>query len=385
MSIFGEYRVAFISCPHFDSVDFPYIVKFRPKISWFSEAIKKTRTLEKYLGEKLVLVEKTDLVQVPNLDRLLKEEYLKVHIDTLYLSLKNLPYFKPLLHINLTLASEALSLSEQGYIVVMPCIPPDHWAGRTFVRKCSIFALSVYLAKSCRADRPAIMGIDVHYGVGIQDHAEYDYEEAKSEELEELANESVEEKSAESGESSKIAGLVRPGRLFYLSVCSMSEVDTKLFRKAKKKPWCFLPVTVPPGVRDDVFLRILDTATRIITVYRPDVLIVQLGLDMYREDTIGEFMLSCDAYYDIGQLISSIPQNVELKKLFILVECVSARESVEKAFTNFIAGLLGVEKPYYDPVKKESTQAVKKLASESIRKLRRMLSRHWKIKVTSRI
>jgi len=388
VSTLREYKVAFLTSPLLDNVDFPYIVKFKPKISWFTDAIRKTRTFEKYLGKKLHIVEKTDLIQVQNLDKFLKEEYLKVHLDTLYLSLKNLPYFKPLLHINLTLAREALSLSEQGYIVIMPCVPPDHWAGRTFVRKCSIFALSVYLAKTCSAERPAIMSIDVHYGIGIQDHAEYDYGEEEEVEEESETEEQVQEEVEESSESKNdlySTGLARPGRLFYLSVCSMSEIDTKLFRKAKKKPWCFLPITVPPGVRDDVFLKVLDTATRILVTYRPDVLVVQLGLDMYREDTIGEFMLSCDAYYDIGQIVSSIPQNIELKRLFILIECVSARESIDRAFTNFIAGLLGIEKPYYDPVRKESTQAVRELTSESMRKLRRMLSKHWKVKVISRI
>ncbi len=357
-----ESKVAFVTSPALDRVEFPYVVRFRPKVCWFSEALRNTMTLSKYLGGNLVVVEKTDLRESQDLDRYLKREFTKVHVESLYLSLRNLPYFRPLLHIYVSLAKSAVELSQQGFIVVLPCLPPDHWAGRTFVRRCSIFALSVYLAKLSGAQRAAIMSIDVHYGVGTQDHAEYDYQRGST---------------AEDSSSA----LTRPGRLFYLSLCSMSEVDPKVYRKAKKMPWCFLPVTIPPGARDDVFLSALDFVSRITMTYEPEVLVVQLGLDIYREDTIGEFVVSCDAFYDIGSALKTIMQNIRLRNIFIVIECVSSKESIDKAFTNFMAGLLGVEKPFHDSVKKDSSHTVKNLARESIQRVRRMLTKHWKVRV----
>ncbi len=388
MSIFD--KVCFLEIPLYDNIDYPYIVKYRPKISTYVESLRNTRSFDKYFREgRLEIREITQLKQVENIDKFIREEYTKVHSEQLYLSLRSQPHFKPLMHMFLTLADEIIRAVREGYIPVTPCIPPDLWAGKTYVRKCSIFSFCTYLAKRL-GGKTAIVSLDVHYGYGIQDILEYEEEgegaEGLSEEyFEEPIVQEEEQEEIEEGEEGAEEAAESRTKIFYLAVCSMGEVDSKIFRKAKKKKWLFLPVTVPPGVRDDVYLKVVDYAFRIVRVYEPENIIFLLGLDMYREDVIGEFVLSCDAFYDIGQLIMFLTQAMYLKSVIILIECVSTKESIQKPFPNLIAGLLGAEKPYYDPIRKESTQAVKDLTNESLEKLRRLLIRHWKVKVPARI
>ncbi|GEM_PF-4496541 len=380
-------KVCFIAIPHYDSIEFPYIVKSRPKVSQYVESIRNTKTFESLLKQgRLEIREVTELKQVENLDKYIREEYTKVHSEQLYLSIRSQPTFRPLMHMFLTLADAMIDACKEGYIPVAPCLPPDLWAGKTFVRRCSIFSLCVYLAKRL-GGKTAIVSLDVHYGFGIQDILEY--EETGGEEVSEeeaaAEEESVEEGEEVEEEGAETEAVPAKSRIFYLAVCSMGEVESRIFRKAKKRKWLFLPVVVPPGVRDDVYIRVLDYALRIVRAYEPENVIVLLGLDMYREDVVGEFVLSCDAFYDIGQLISFLTQAIYIKNLMVLIECVSTRESIQKPFPNFIAGLLGAEKPYYDPIRKESTQAVKDLTRESMEKLRRLLIKHWKVKVPARI
>ncbi len=325
-----------------DKLELPYIVATRPKISWFEESINKTLTFRKENIEIPIL----KIENINEIDtKLIRSVYTDVHLETLYTSVKSRQYFKRYMSIIYYQIREILN--QKRDIMISIAYPPDLWAGRTFLRKCSLFSLSTYISKRI-GEKVAILSIDVHYCIGIQDQVEYERDSGKE--------------------------------IFLISLCSISDISTKIYRKIKKEPWKVLPILIPPGARDDIILAMFDYSLRILDRYEPDSLIILIGLDIFREDLIGEFMASCDLFYDIGRLIAMFLESVHIKKTILLIECVSSRKSIEKAFTNLLAGILGIEKLYYDPISKESSQDVKKLATESITKVGKLLYKFWKVR-----
>ncbi len=323
-----------------DNLDLPYIISSRPKISWFEESILKVRSFKnvELNIKKIENVEEQDL-------KILRNLYTEVHSEDLYISAKSRQYFKKYMSI---IYSQVYSiLNSDTNIVLSIAYPPDLWAGRTFLRKCSIFSLTTYIAKKLNG-KTCIVSLDVHYGIGIHDEVMYERDLGRE--------------------------------IFFISICSMSDIDTKIYRRIKKNPWKVLPIIIPPGSRDDILIPTLDYAFRIVQRYNPEVLIFLLGLDIYREDLIGEFMISCDAIYDVGKMLSMLLQSIYIKKLIILIECVSSKKSIEKAFSNFLAGLLNIEKPYYDPISKESSSEIKKMTYEGLVKIGKMLYKFWKVR-----
>lgn len=63
---------------------------------------------------------------------------------------------------------------------------------------------------------------------------------------------------------------------------------------------------MPPGTGFDVWVRALDDACRKIKRYRPDALVVSLGVDTFRQDPISFFKLDSDDFHAYGARIAAL-------------------------------------------------------------------------------
>ncbi|NPB00919.1 MAG: hypothetical protein GXO10_06045 [Crenarchaeota archaeon] len=324
-----------------DSLEIPYIVKNRPKIEDYVNALDKPVNFKK---ENIKILKLTNVNDID--DKVIREIYTEVHSEDLYLHVRSRPFFRRLMSITYNALRDILEDSESKVIVLI-YQPPDLWAGRTFLRKCSIFSVSTYLAKKM-SNKPMILCIDVHFCYGIYDIVM---------ELRDIM------------------------KIPTIALCSLSDLDTRIFRRVKKEPWSVLPIPIPPGSRDDIADLALDLALRLVEKYSPEVLVLPLGLDMYKEDLIGEFMISVDFYYDMGYRLLSLFENFSLKKIVVITECASSKASIEKAFTNFIAGIAGVEKPFHETTSRESSDTILSIAKESLSKVRKLVSKFWRIRL----
>ncbi len=333
-------NVRIIAPLELDNIDLPYIVKNRPRIADYVNSLYKPVTLrDKNLN--IERIENVDLID----DKIIREVYTEIHSEDLYLHTRNKPFFKKYMSTIYRIIRKIEEAPRRIEIIIHQ--PPDIWAGRTFLRKCSIFSISTYLAKRL-SSRPMILCIDVHFCYGI-------YNIVMN--LREIMN------------------------IPTLAICSLSDLDTRIFRSIKKEPWSVLPIPIPPGSRDDVAEQAVDLAIRLVERYDPEILIVPVGLDLYKNDLVGEFMISCDFYYNLGYNILTILESRPIKNIIIIIECASSRESIEKAFTNLVAGLSGIEKPYHDVDNRESNENVRKLARESLVRVRKILVRFWRVRL----
>ncbi|NPA69995.1 MAG: hypothetical protein GXO26_04240 [Crenarchaeota archaeon] len=324
-----------------DSLDIPYIVKSRPRIEEYVNALNKPINFRR---DNIIVRELANVEDVD--DKVIREVYTEVHSEDLYFHTRSKPFFRRLMSITCKALREILEDSESR-INILVYQPPDLWAGRTFLRKCSIFSISTYIAKKI-STRSMILCIDVHFCYGIYDIVM---------ELRDIV------------------------KIPTVAVCSLSDLDTKIFRRVKKEPWSVLPIPIPPGSRDDIADLALDLALRLVEKYSPEVLVVPLGLDMYKEDLIGEFMISADFYYDLGYRLLSLFEAFPLKKIVVVTECASSRASIERAFTNFVAGIAGVEKPYHEAITRESSETILNIAKESFSKVRKLIAKFWRIRL----
>ncbi|NPA22931.1 MAG: hypothetical protein GXO23_01345 [Crenarchaeota archaeon] len=324
-----------------DSLDIPYIVKNRPKIETYLEALERPLTLRNRKELNILRIENVEDTD----DKTIKETYTEVHSEDLYYHVRSRPFFRRLMSITCRVIREICDSTSRIDVAIYQ--PPDLWAGRTFLRKCSIFSISTYLAKKL-SERSMILCVDVHFCYGIY---------------------------------SIVMDLRDIVKIPTLSVCSLSDLDVRIFRHVRKDPWSVLPIPIPPGSRDDLAETALDLAFSLVERYSPEVLVVPLGLDLYKEDLVGEFMISCDLYYDLGSRLSTLFEAIPLRRIIIVTECASSRASIERAFTNLIAGLAGLEKPYHEPMTRESSESLRSIARDSLVKVRKLLVKFWKVRL----
>ena len=67
-----------------------------------------------------------------------------------------------------------------------------------------------------------------------------------------------------------------------------------------------LNIPLPAGTGDAAYLEALAQALAAVRQYAPGYLVVSLGLDTYREDTVGGFALSSESYAQIGRAIAGL-------------------------------------------------------------------------------
>ncbi|KAJ3117195.1 hypothetical protein HDU96_007623 [Phlyctochytrium bullatum] len=64
-----------------------------------------------------------------------------------------------------------------------------------------------------------------------------------------------------------------------------------------------LNIPLPLGTRDETYLEALGKAMARIREYKPQIVVVSLGVDTFEKDVVGNFFLSGDCYFKMGTLI----------------------------------------------------------------------------------
>ncbi len=98
---------------------------------------------------------------------------------------------------------------------------------------------------------------------------------------------------------------------------------------------------LPAGTGDEPYLAAIDRALEVIDRTRGSVIVVSLGFDTYRQDPIGTFGLTTEAYHEIGRRVARLG-----RRLVILQEGGYHRPSLG---ANARAWLRGAEGRAYDP------------------------------------
>ena len=76
---------------------------------------------------------------------------------------------------------------------------------------------------------------------------------------------------------------------------------------------------VPAGMTDDDFLEFFDVLEPVLKEFRPDIIIVAAGFDMYFDDAIGNCLLTSASYYNFTKYIVNIAEEIcEGKLVFVL-------------------------------------------------------------------
>ena len=71
---------------------------------------------------------------------------------------------------------------------------------------------------------------------------------------------------------------------------------------------------MPPGTTYETWTKVLDEAISKIQTFKPDALLVSLGVDTYENDPISFFKLQSNDFFDVGRKIASI----NLPTLFVM-------------------------------------------------------------------
>ena len=92
---------------------------------------------------------------------------------------------------------------------------------------------------------------------------------------------------------------------------------------------------MPPGTYYKLWSEALDSAIKLINSYKPDVLIVSLGVDIFEKDPISFFKMTSDDFLDIGKRLSKL----KLPTLFLM----EGGYAVEEIGINTVNTLKGFE------------------------------------------
>ena len=65
-------------------------------------------------------------------------------------------------------------------------------------------------------------------------------------------------------------------------------------------------LVLAPGTGDDSYIEVFRLAVNLITEFQPEALVVSVGLDPYRDDGLGDLMLTEYTFYNIGYMIRSL-------------------------------------------------------------------------------
>jgi acetoin utilization deacetylase AcuC-like enzyme len=77
---------------------------------------------------------------------------------------------------------------------------------------------------------------------------------------------------------------------------------------------------IPPGISDNDFLEFLEVLEPILKEYKPDIILVAAGFDMYFDDAIGNCFLTSKAYYEFTRRILNIAEDICEGKLAFVLE-----------------------------------------------------------------
>ncbi|HKK80494.1 MAG TPA: histone deacetylase [Phaeodactylibacter sp.] len=103
-------------------------------------------------------------------------------------------------------------------------------------------------------------------------------------------------------------------------------------------------VPLPPGSGDDILKETLDYFLPVIKQFQPDVLALSAGFDAHHRDMLLDLQASVNFYYKLGQRLRE-----DFDNIFATLEGGYSVSDMPKCMYNFLAGMNGLEMPYYEP------------------------------------
>lgn len=100
-------------------------------------------------------------------------------------------------------------------------------------------------------------------------------------------------------------------------------------------------IPLPPKSADDIFLDAIDTATRYIDKFKPDVIGLSAGFDAHQNDPLLDLQLSVMSYYKLGKLFGERYDDV-----FAVLEGGYNVDILTQGVYNFLAGYMGLNPAY---------------------------------------
>ena len=200
-----------------------------------------------------------------------------------------------------------LSAGETSALVLTR--PPGHHAGHDFFGGYCFLNNAAIAAQAMRdagCARVAILDVDYHHGNGTQDI------------------------------------FYARGDVFFASVHGDPLTEYPFFlghadeRGVGKGAGCNLNLPLPAGTDADVWLQSLAVALKSIEAFKPDALVVSLGVDTFEGDPISHFKLKTSDYPRVGRAISAL----KLPTLFVMEGGYAVAEIGE----NVAGVLLGFER-----------------------------------------
>ena len=137
---------------------------------------------------------------------------------------------------------------------------------------------------------------------------------------------------------------------------------------------------VPSGLNNNEFLEIMDLLEPILTEFKPDIVIVAAGFDMYFDDPIGNCSLTSHSYYQFTKKLLTIANNVCKGRLIYILEGGYSLIGLPICIYSVISALLGkeYEQPFYEKLNRVNTIKQEEILKIK-EKLKELLKKYWKL------
>ncbi len=134
-----------------------------------------------------------------------------------------------------------------------------------------------------------------------------------------------------------------------------------------------LPVPLPPGSGDDIFMDALERFLPVAKQFNPDIVAVSAGFDAHQYDLLLDLKLSLNAFYSIGKFLKE-----NFHDVFATLEGGYNVEVFQKCLYNFLDGYNGYDKKHIE----EPTESIIQVHDEYENRMYRLeenLRKRWKI------
>ena len=137
---------------------------------------------------------------------------------------------------------------------------------------------------------------------------------------------------------------------------------------------------VPNGISDDEFLVFLEVLEPILKEYKPDLIIVAMGFDMYFDDPIGNCFLTSISYHKFAEKILSIAENLCEGKLAFILEGGYSLIGLPVCVHAVLSGLLKEEykQPHFEKINLSRESKMEEVLQIKL-KLQSLLKDYWTV------
>ncbi|MGI9541917.1 MAG: histone deacetylase family protein [Cyclobacteriaceae bacterium] len=130
-------------------------------------------------------------------------------------------------------------------------------------------------------------------------------------------------------------------------------------------------VEMPPGTGDDLFFEAIERLLPIAKQFNPDIVAVSAGFDAHQADPLLQLRLSLNAYFRLGQLLST-----SFKQVFAVLEGGYNTRVLPQCIHNFVNGFNGQPQSKMEPATK-SDFAIREIFTRNLNELKKNLSPYW--------